>query len=125
MSETLHSSYKIEELRTIKDLRDVYNENSTKDAWLFLSLGGFHGTKLTLDDLELLLADQSNIAKSVNGRWWVTALVVYPQRTSVAMGNIPVMEFADIMIDADDVQWLRDKVRKTLVEVRASQYGNT
>lgn len=114
------SSYQIEELRTIKDLKDIYSQYSTKEAWLFLSLGGFHGTKLTLDDLELLLADQSNIASSVNGRWWVTALVVYPERTSVA-----ILNYADIMIDTDDVQWLREKVRETLKEVEASQYGNT
>ncbi len=121
MSETLqHSSYKIEELRTIKELRDIYNEHTPKSAWLFLSLGGYHGTRLTLDDLELLLVDQSNIAKSVNGRWWISALVVYPKRTSVH-----ILEYAEIMVDMDDVQWLREKVRETLVEVEASQYGNT
>lgn len=120
MSETLQkTSYKIEELRTIKELRDIYNEYPVKYAWLFLSLGGFHGTKLTLDDLELLLDDQSNIANSVNGRWWISVLVVFPERTSVATLN-----FADIMIDKDDVQWLREKVRETLAEVQASQYGN-
>lgn len=120
MSTLQDNSYKIEELRTIKELRDIYSRYSTKEAWLFLSLGGFHGTKLTLDDLELLLADQSNIAKSVNGRWWVTGLVVFPELTSVA-----ILNFAEIMIDSDDVQWLREKVRETLTEVEASQYGNT
>jgi len=120
LSTLQNSSYKIEELRTIKELRDIYRENTARDAWLFLSLGGFHGSTLTLDDLELLLADQSNIASSVNGRWWITVLVVFPKKTSVA-----ILNYADIMIDADDVQWLREKVRETLTEVEASQYGNT
>jgi len=114
------NSYKVEELRTIKDLRDIYSEREVKDAWLFLSLGGYHGTKLTLDDLELIIADQSNISSSINGRYWVTALVVYPQLTSVA-----ILNYAEIMIDSDDVQWLREKVRETLLQVEASQYGNT
>jgi hypothetical protein len=114
------NSYKVEELRTIKDLRDIYNEYEVKDAWLFLSLGAFHGTELTLDDLELILADQSNISSSVNGRFWVSVLVVFPKLTSAH-----IMNYADILIDADDVQWLREKVRETLREVEASQYGNT
>jgi hypothetical protein len=114
------NSYKIEELRTIKDLRDIYSRYSTKEAWLFLSLGGFHGTKLTLDDLELLLTDQSDIAKSVNGRWWVTILVVWPEYSSASFLN-----FGEVMIDSEDIQWLRERVRETLKEVEASQYGNT
>ena len=114
------NSYKIEELRTIKDLRDIYNTHTPKSAWPFLSLVGFHGTSLTLDDLELILENQSNITESVNGRWWITILVVYPLRTSVS-----ILEFGDIMIDSEDIQWLREKVRETLVEVEASQYGNT
>ena len=121
MSESLQAtSYKIEEIRTIKDLRDIYSEKTTKEAWLFLSLRGYHGTELTLDDLELILEDQSNISSSVNGRWWITALIVYPQLTSAS-----ILEYAEIMVDSDDVQWLREKVRETLVEVEASQYGNT
>ncbi len=120
MSILQNNSYQIEELRTIKELKDIYNNHTTKEAWLFLSLGGFHGTTLTLDDLELLLADQSNIAKSVNGRWWVTGLVVFPQLTSVN-----ILNFAEVMIDADDIPWLRQKVRETLINVEASQYGNT
>ncbi len=120
MSTLETTSYKIEELRTIKDLRDIYNTTPVREAWLFLSLGGYHGTKLTLDDLEVLLEDQSDIAKSVNGRWWITALVVYPQKTSVS-----ILNYAEIMVDRDDLQWLRKKVRETLIEVEASQYGNT
>ncbi len=121
MSETLQTtSYKYEELRTIKDLRDIYNDHTVKDAWLFLSLGGFHGTNLTLDDLELILEDQSNITTSINGRWWITILVVFPRKTSFS-----TLTFGDIMVDAEDIQWLREKVRETLVEVEASQYGNT
>ena len=111
------TSYKFEELRTIKELRDVFTNNGPGDAWLFLSIPAFHGTDLTLDDIELILDNQSNIAKSVNGRWWITALVVYPKRTSLA--------YADIMIDSDDVQWLRERVRETLKYVEDSQYGNT
>ena len=121
MSETLqHVSYKYEELRTIKDLKDIYETHKVSEAWLFLSLGGFHGTNLTLDDLELILEDQSNITKSVNGKWWVTILVVFPFKTSFAS-----LTFGDISVDLDDIQWLREKVRETLVEVEASQYGNT
>lgn len=119
MSE-LVDSYVFEELRTIKEVKDIYSEDITaKDAWLFLSLKSEHGTNLTLDDLELLLVDQHTIAKSVNGRWWISILVVWPQRTSTQ-----TLQFGEVMIDIDDVAWLRDKVRETLVEVEASQYGN-
>ena len=117
---SITTRYQIEELRTIKELRDIYAEHTPRSAWLFLSLKSEHGTDLTLDDLELILTDESNITHSVNGRWWVTALIVYPQLTSAS-----ILEFAEVMIDTDDVQWLREKVRETLVEVEASQYGNT
>lgn len=112
--------YQVDELRTIKEVRDIYAEHSTRSAWMFLSLKSKHGTDLTLDDLELILTDESNITSSANGRWWVTILIVYPQLTSAS-----ILEFAEVLIDSDDVQWLREKVRETLVEVEASQYGNT
>jgi hypothetical protein len=113
--------YTYEELRTIKEVKDIYTDGVTaKDAWLFLSLRSEHGTNLTLDDLELILVDQHNLTTSVNGRYWVSILIVYPDRTSAQ-----TLHFAEVMIDMDDISWLRDKVRETLVEVEASQYGNT
>lgn len=112
--------YNVEELRTIKDLKDIYLNNKVEDAWLFLSTEGEHGTKLKLDDLEIILRGEHNLTESVNGRYWITALVVFPKRV---YGNF--LSFGEIIIDMDDIQWLRDKVRETLIEVEASQYGNT
>ena len=112
--------YSFEELRTLNDLKEIYSDRTAKDAWLFLSLVGEHGTALTLDDLELILRDESNISSSINGRYWVTVLVIFPYEV-VAKS----LTFGELMIDSDDVQWLRDKVRETLIEVEASQYGNT
>lgn len=116
----LTQSYKVEELRSLKDVKDIYNEFTVRDAWLFLSTGAYHGTYLTLDDLELILENQHNQTAPLNGRYWITILIVYPRLTTMRY-----LDFGEILIDQDDIQWLRDKVRETLKEVEASQYGNT
>jgi len=116
-------SYTVEELRTMKDLRDIFaEENAERDAWLFLSTEGEHGTTLTLDDLEIILRDQHTLTRSENGRYWITVLVVFPKRVSAKVG--PLLQYGELIVDENDLQWLRDKVRETLVEVEASQYGN-
>ena len=114
------NSYTFEELRTLKDVKDIYQEFTTKDAWLFLSLEGEHGTALSLDDLELILSGQHNLTDNVNGRYWVTVLIVWPRKTSSQ-----ILQFGEVMLDQEDISFLRDKVRETLIEVEASQYGNT
>ena len=124
----LIDNYKIEELRTIKDLKDIFKgENAEKDAWLFLSTEGHHGTRLNLDDLEGILRDESELTASLNGRYWLTVLVVYPQRVSAWTGFsriIPLLKYGEILIDLDDIAWLRETVRSTLKNVEESQYGN-
>lgn len=115
-------NYQIEELRSIKELRDILSgEESTRNAWLFLSTEGYHGTRITLDDLESILRDESDISASVNGRYWITVLLVYPQRVSAGVG---VLQFGELLVDLDDIQWLREKVRETITEVQISQIGN-
>ena len=116
----LKKPYEFEELRTIKEVKDIYDQVTTREAWLFLSLGGQHGTKLSLDDLELILEDKHTFSSSVNGRYWITVLIVWPEKT-----HVDILQYGELIIDADDLAFLRDKVRETLIEVEASQYGNT
>ena len=119
----MSNQYEITELRTIKELRDIFDgEESTRNAWLFLSTGGNHGTKITLDDLESILRDESDVTDSINGRYWITALIVYPQEVS---GKAGILSFGELFVDIEDIQWLREIVRKTLLEVQISQVGNT
>jgi hypothetical protein len=127
-SKTQESGYAIEEIRTIKELRSIFSgEESAKDSWLFLSTGGYHGTQITLDDLESILRDENDINASVNGRYWITILIVYPQKVSASIGalEIPLLKYGEILVDLDDIQWLREKVRETIQEVQISQIGNT
>jgi hypothetical protein len=124
----LIDNYKVEEIRTIKDIKDIFQkEESEGDAWLFLSTEGNHGTRLNLDDLESILRDENELTASINGRYWLTVLIVYPQRVSAQTGIsriIPLLKYGELLIDLDDIPWLRKTVKKTLKEVEKSQYGN-
>jgi hypothetical protein len=120
-------NYKVEEIRTIKDLKNIFSEEESENAWLFLSTEGYHGTKFNLDDLEYILRDEGELTASINGRYWITILVVYPQRVSANVGVCdisPLLKYGEIMIDIDDIAWLRETVRSTLKKVENSQYGN-
>jgi len=117
--------YKIEEIKTIKELKDIVFDKD--DMWLFLSTEGYHGTRLTLDDLEAILRDESEMTADINGRYWLTVLVVYPQSVSAYTGIgrlLPLLKYGEIMIDLDDISWLREAVRNTILNVQESQKGN-
>lgn len=124
----LIDNYTIEELKTIRDLRELFpNVEATKDRWLLLSTEGYHGTKITLDDLEAILREEHEITSSINGRYWITVLVVYPKKVSAQTGlarMIPLLKYGEIMVDIDDIPWLREIVRATLDNIKESQYGN-
>lgn len=108
------------EINTLRELKEIYNSDDSV-KWLLLSTGGFHGTYLTLDDVESIIRGESQFSEDVNGKYWVTILLIYPGQMSHNEFNI---RYGDIALDLTDVQWLREKVRETLLAITESQEGN-
>lgn len=109
------------EINTLRELKEIYSSNETLDKWLLLSTGGYHGTYLTLDDVESILRGESQFSEAVNGKYWVTVLLVYPERGEASEIQV---RYGDIPIEFDDIQWLREKVRDSLDKIQFSQEGN-
>lgn len=108
------------EINTLRELKEIYSDEET-EKWLLLSTGGYHGTYLTLDDIEAIIRGESSFSDPVNGKYWITILLVFPHSAEGVELNI---RWGDISVDLDDVQWLREKVRESLLKIHSSQEGN-
>lgn len=108
------------EITNLRELKELWSDEE-KEKWLLLSTGGYHGTYLTLDDIESILRGESQFSEEVNGKYWVTILVIYPQTMLHQEFNI---RWGDIPIDLEEVQWLRERVRESLHKIEFSQEGN-
>ena len=109
------------EINTLRELKEIFSDESV-EKWLLLSTGGFHGTYLTLDDVESIIRGESAFSEDVNGKYWITILVIYPTKVSYEELSF---QYGDISISLEDVQWLREKVRESLEKIKESQEGNT
>jgi hypothetical protein len=113
-------SYKGAEINTMRELREIWGK-SDEEKWLFLSTGGYHGTHLTIDDLESILHNESEFSEDVVGKYWLTILVLFPKKLSTFE---LIIRWGDVAVDLNDAQWLRERVRETLQLVADSQEGN-
>lgn len=108
------------EITNLRELKELWSDEQEK--WLLLSTGGHHGTYLTLDDIESILRGESAFSEEVNGKYWITILLIYPSSMRHLEFNI---RWGDIPIDLEEVQWLRERVRESLLAIEFSQEGNT
>lgn len=108
------------EITNLRELKELWSDESL-EKWLLLSTGGWHGTYLTLDDIESILRGESQFSEEVNGKYWVTILLIYPQNARHLEFNI---RWGDIPIDLEEIMWLRERVRESLLKIEFSQEGN-
>ncbi len=108
------------EINTFRELKELYNDEE-EESWLLLSTGGFSGTQLTLDDVESILVGESPLTDPINGKYWITILLIYPKKYEA--GTLEI-RYGDVSIDQGDVQWLREAVRESLLAIKDSQEGN-
>jgi hypothetical protein len=108
------------EINTLRELKEIYNSDDSV-KWLLLSTGGYHGTYLTLDDVESIIRGESEFSEDVNGKYWITILLIFPGKVTHNEFNI---RWGDIALDLSDVQFLREAVRDSLRQIQESQEGN-
>lgn len=117
--------YLVSEIKSLKEIRDYFPDGKSEDHWLFLSVGGKHGTNITLDDIERIIRGEDPFWKPINdSKFYVTVLVVHPKRTAAVSGKLPLIEFSELLISQDDVDFLRKCIKSTFISIKKSQEGN-
>lgn len=107
----------VDEIRSVKEVKSIFHEGyDPRLNWLFLSTQGNHGTYLTLDDIEEIIAGTSTKAGPVNGKFWITVCIVMPRLSNLLYG--------EILVGPNDIDFLRDIVRNTLEAIPMTQQGN-
>lgn len=105
------------EISTMKEVRKSFESGYDRDLnWLFVGVSPLYGSRLNLDQIEEILADESEYSDSVNGRYFATVLIIHPR--------VPVVKYGDIQVSLEDVEWLRGIVRTTLEAINESQERN-
>lgn len=112
------STYEFEEIRSIKELREIFpNEVADQWNWVLLSQKCFHGTSDTLDDIEkIILGAPDAKARPIDGKWAITVLVICTRTTVIKWGYIDV--------GINDIEFLRKLVKSTLEIIPETQKGN-
>lgn len=118
MVELKWPTYRGEELRTVKELREIFPDGIANEYnWVFCSQQCFHGDSTTLDEVEeIILGGKKAKARPIDGKWSITVLVVCPRTTCLKYGYIE--------IGIDDVEFMRSLVRTTLELLPITQKGN-
>lgn len=110
MSVFVASHYTVKDLESMEKIRAVFPEGKADSMnWLVLSTSGVHGSYTTLDELEAERGDP-------NHGQLITALIIQPR--------LCVLHAGEIVVEPDDVPYLRELVRSSLDAMRASQEGN-
>lgn len=110
----MSSYYRSYEINDITEVAELFANPDHTDFtlnWLFLSTSGVHGSYATLDDLETWEPEEPG------DRRCITVLVVKPRIVQTLYGTVE--------IQADDIPWLREAVRRTLAGIQESQKGNS
>lgn len=85
--------------------------------WIFLSTGGVHGSKNTIQDAEYILRGEDPDEEPLpNGRTLITVLIVQPVSC--------VLYWGEVQVNMDDLNYLRRLIRSTLENIADSQGGN-
>ncbi len=105
------------EISTIREVRKIFEGDYDPNLnWLFVGTSNLYGSKLNLDQIEEILADESDYSDPINGRYMVTVMVIHPR--------LPVLKYGEVMVSDEDVEWMRVIVKKTLEAINASQERN-
>lgn len=117
---SLSPTYRNIELRSMRDVKAIFPAGEA-DAhnWLFIGTSGVHGTGITLDQAAKILkrSEDAIAAPLVNGKTYITVLVVHPR--------LVVMKYGEILVSAADVKLLRKLVRSTIQSIADTQDANT
>lgn len=107
--------YEVKQMKSIEDVREIFDDLddiSWDMNWLFLSTSGVHGSYISLDDLE-------SWDETEEGYEWprfITILIVHPR--------LVVIRYGEILIQPEDVPYLRECVKRTIEAITKSQEGN-
>lgn len=105
-----------ETVKEVTNFRDVAAIMKEEGNWLFVGTGGWHGTSMSLDDCVRILKGEDD--KWLPGGAYVTVFIVNPARVTLRWGEIKLK-------NQNEVDYLRSKIKETLLEIEDSQTGNT
>ena len=104
--------YLIQKIDSMAQLRGFFEEKTDyRLNWLVASTSGVHGSYTSLDDWEAWRPTEDEPEPPQ-----VTVLVIQPRRVQLWYGCID--------IEAEDVPWLRETIRLSLLGMARSQEGN-
>ncbi len=103
-------------------VREIFGDPIHADFtlnWCFCSTSGVHGSYSTLDDEQNYFDDPAKFIEENGGEPYepnVTITIVKPRVVQIGSGSPHITE--------EDIDYLRDLVRRTLKGVKKSQKGN-
>lgn len=110
--------YETIEIRTIQEVRDLFPNNIPgPDRWILASTGGIHGSRDKLDEIEYILRGEVEKVKPLNNnKWFITILVIEPERC--------ILRWGEIQVNLEDISFLRKLIRASIEYIQSSQGGN-
>lgn len=109
-----HLSPHVIEITTMREVKKSFEPGYDPNLnWLFVGTSALYGSKLSLDEIEEILLDESEKIESINGRYYVTILILH--------GRHPIVKYGEVLASLDDIEWLRGVVRATLDSINESQ----
>ena len=99
----------VKEITNFRELSAILKDN---DFWVFVGMGGWHGTNSSLDDAERILRGEDLTLTPAGA--YVTVFVVDPVAVSIRWGEIRLKSLKE-------VDFLREKVSQTVFSVSRSQ----
>ena len=109
--------YQNDKINDIDDLKSLFPKMKANSLnWCIFSTSGVHGSYFDLDEIEHSLKNNLNEYDTGYCDPILTVLVIKPRIVSLGWGNIE--------ITLNDIPFLREIARSSLVEINASQKGN-
>lgn len=110
--------YETIEIRTMQEIKELFpNGIADERNLIFLSTGGIHGSKRTIEDCEYVLRGEDEFIEPLaNGKTLITVLIVHPAPC--------VLRFGEVQVNMEDLNYLRQLVRSTIESIHYSQGGN-
>lgn len=105
------------EVTTMKEVKSSFQSGYDPNLnWLFVGVSRLYGTTLNLDQIEAILLDESDYSESINGRYPVNVLIVHPR--------VSVIKYGEVLVNIEDVEWMRGIVKSTVEAINDSQDRN-
>ena len=102
------------EITTMREVKKSFESGyDPKLNWLFVGTSPLFGSRLSLDEIEEVILGESEYSDSINGRYYVTVLILH--------GRLPVVKYGEVLCNLEDIEWLRRIVRATLDEISDGQ----